>query len=106
MMCTTHCGSRWGDVGHMLRCRRRANEIEKKVLTRFYCGVPSRISQFCYKSKSHDIFKSKKISNLNLKLYNSDIELVKNYTFLGFILDKQLEWSPHIKKCTKNVQGI
>ena len=43
------------------------------------------------KTKAMIFSRARKFPNLNLKFYDRDIEFIKNYTFLGVILDKQLK---------------
>ena len=50
---------------------------------------------------------ARKFLPLNLKLQNDDIDFVTSFKFLGVVLEKQLTWSPYIKKLSeKNVKGI
>ena len=56
------------------------------------------------------IFTHRQYKTPQLKLENTDIEIVQNCTFLGMIFDSRLSWKPHIDnintRCNKRLNVL
>jgi hypothetical protein len=52
------------------------------------------------------IFGKHRNKNVNIKINNTQLEIVQKTTFLGLILDSQLNWKLHLEKITKKVAKV
>ena len=57
---------------------------------------------FCTKNQSHDLHKTEKTASLPLE--NLPVEYVSNFSFLGIVLDRKLNWGPHIARLKERSQ--
>ena len=51
-------------------------------------------------------FTRRKLKNFNLSLEGRPLLIVTQHRFLGIVLDRQLSWTPHIKKLESDVNAI